>query len=85
MTQSENKVRIDFGPNEADAHLLRLELEEAGVRALVLGGNRTSSDMPPFDGTELWVAERDLEKARPVLEAWERRRKGKLTGEEGGE
>ena len=62
------------GASWATAHLLRLELEAAGIQALVLEEHRVHTGVCRSDSIDLRLAQRDMEKAQPILEARKKRK-----------
>jgi hypothetical protein len=65
--------------DELDAHFLQGLLSEEGIESVIQGETmeRVWGGVPVNDQTTptLWVGEADVERARPIVEQYERRRK----------
>ncbi len=71
---NDDTVRLYRAANEPEAHMLKMELEAAGIQAIVEGGTLqwARGEVPPSPDTlpSVRILERDLPAAQPILESF---------------
>ena len=66
----DNIVRVAHASNPAEAHIWQNALEEEGIQCNVVGDflNAGLGDIPGMKA-EIWVHEKDLQRAREIIES----------------
>jgi hypothetical protein len=74
LAKNERIVELCSAASAIEAHALRMLLEEAGIRARVVGDNlgNAAGSLPLGEPTapRVWVREADAERAREIIEDW---------------
>ena len=81
----EDVAEVYWAADPQDAHQVRALLEEAGVRARVVGEmlSAAAGELPmgPAGSPRVWVPKSDEARARQVVEDWEKKRNTERAGE----